>query len=67
VAVKASKGSSGVEAESPPQAVKPAPTPPNMAAADTAPVLLKKFRRDALGVIRVSLDVETPGWTFSSC
>jgi hypothetical protein len=38
-----------------------------MAAADTAPVLLKKFRRDALGFIRVSLDVETPGWTFSSC
>ena len=68
VAVKASKGSSGVVAgeESPPQAVKPAPTPPNMAAAETAPVFLKNCRRDALGVMSVSLDVEAPCWTLSS-
>jgi hypothetical protein len=49
----------------PPQAVKPAP--PNMAAAETAPVLLKNCRRDVLGVMKVSLDVETPEWTFCSC
>jgi hypothetical protein len=40
--------------ESPPQAVKLAPTPPNMAAAEAAPVFLKKFRRDVFVVMDVS-------------
>jgi hypothetical protein len=40
--------------ELPPQAVRLAPTPPSMAAADTAPVFLKKFRRDVFVGIEVS-------------
>jgi hypothetical protein len=59
--------SGGVAPESPPQAVKPAPTPPSMAAADTAPVFLKKLRRDVFIVIDASFLVVTPPLAFNRC